>query len=61
MDAYGKIDDPYFFLSLIAWFNLGSHTVLLLTLASVSVFNDGSSRDLMSLTGTIPVSYRGRN
>ncbi|XP_016097446.1 tumor susceptibility gene 101 protein-like [Sinocyclocheilus grahami] len=23
------------------------------------VFNDGSSRDLMSLTGTVPVSYRG--
>ncbi|CAF95809.1 unnamed protein product [Tetraodon nigroviridis] len=23
------------------------------------VFNDGSSRDLMSLTGTIPISYRG--
>lgn len=27
--------------------------------APVSVFNDGSSRDLMSLTGTIPISYRG--
>uniref|UniRef100_A0A8C6PX97 UEV domain-containing protein n=1 Tax=Nothobranchius furzeri TaxID=105023 RepID=A0A8C6PX97_NOTFU len=25
------------------------------------VFNDGSSRDLMSLTGTVPVSYRGKN
>uniref|UniRef100_A0A8C7WV72 UEV domain-containing protein n=1 Tax=Oryzias sinensis TaxID=183150 RepID=A0A8C7WV72_9TELE len=24
------------------------------------VFNDGSSRDLMSLTGTVPVSYRGK-
>lgn len=26
---------------------------------SLSVFNDGSSRELMSLTGTIPVPYRG--
>lgn len=26
----------------------------------ISVFNDGSSRDLMSLTGTVPVSYRGK-
>lgn len=26
----------------------------------VLVFNDGSSRDLMSLTGTVPVSYRGK-
>lgn len=26
----------------------------------ISVFNDGSTRDLMSLTGTVPVSYRGK-
>lgn len=28
--------------------------------SSFSVFNDGSTRDLMSLTGTVPVSYRGK-
>lgn len=25
----------------------------------LSVFNDGSSKELMNLTGTIPVPYRG--
>lgn len=29
------------------------------TVFSLSVFNDGSSRELMSLSGTIPVPYRG--
>lgn len=29
------------------------------TVCSLSVFNDGSSRELMSLSGTIPVPYRG--
>lgn len=33
--------------------------VFLTCSASISVFNDGNSRDLMSLAGTIPVSYRG--
>lgn len=26
----------------------------------IAVFNDGSSRELMSLAGTVPVSYRGK-
>lgn len=39
-------------------FNLVA-VVFLTCSASVSVFNDGNSRDLMSLAGTIPVSYRG--
>lgn len=37
-------------------------TCLLVDLGTscIVVFNDGSSRDLMSLAGTIPVSYRGK-
>ncbi len=36
--------------------------VLLVDMGSscISVFNDGSTRDLMSLTGTVPVNYRGK-
>lgn len=48
MDAYGKI------LSCLCFFVFSVNNWGFLT-----VFNDGSSRDLMSLTGTVPVSYRG--
>lgn len=40
-------------------FELVAQLCFLTWSASISVFNDGNSRDLMSLAGTIPVSYRG--
>ncbi|MBN3326634.1 TS101 protein, partial [Atractosteus spatula] len=39
--------------------NVISHYKDLKPVMDAYVFNDGSTRDLMSLTGTIPVSYRG--
>ena len=32
---------------------------LMVYISPMPVFNDGSTRELMSLTGTVPVSYRG--
>ncbi|KPP75099.1 hypothetical protein Z043_105688 [Scleropages formosus] len=39
--------------------NVISHYKDLKPVMDAYVFNDGSTRDLMSLTGTVPVSYRG--
>uniref|UniRef100_A0A3B3R388 Tumor susceptibility 101a n=1 Tax=Paramormyrops kingsleyae TaxID=1676925 RepID=A0A3B3R388_9TELE len=39
--------------------NVISHYKDLKPVMDAYVFNDGSSRDLMSLTGTVPVSYKG--
>lgn len=54
MDAYGKRQALVFVCVMFCLL-----TNIDLQFFCVSVFNDGSSRDLMSLTGTVPVSYRG--
>ena len=59
MDAYGKSNNTGC-LSCILYDCLMLNLLLTLGCSCVSVFNDGSTRDLMSLTGTVPVSYRGK-
>lgn len=64
MDAYGKYGStagliPVIF-SHVRYENLQSTKITCFVYYYfISVFNDGSTRDLMSLTGTVPVSYRG--
>lgn len=63
MDAYGKVNScPNRGCSSLAnlLITMFQPTQLIVFVnLSLSVFNDGSTRDLMSLTGTVPVSYRG--
>lgn len=69
MDAYGKLhhtDLLFLTVCLVSYIlfdcmMVNIQVVLLVDMrsSSISVFNDGSTRDLMSLTGTVPVSYRG--
>jgi len=61
MDAYGK-----FYNTSVQFWDCYVYVIRCMlmewhTSACVSVFNDGSTRDLMSLTGTVPVSYRGKD
>lgn len=70
MDAYGKLNDTdllsllsclsYIFYAYIWWYISNLFCFWHENFLFFLVFNDGSSRDLMSLTGTVPVSYRGK-
>lgn len=66
MDAYGKLNDTDHLcltgLSQLCLLNYDGMdpTSFDMGTSCFLVFNDGSSRDLMSLTGTVPVSYRGK-
>lgn len=66
MDAYGK--SSYTELMVLCGYILYAHMMANIYIVFVNrhviffylVFNDGSTRDLLSLTGTVPVSYRGK-